>query len=205
MEDDPSFAELPMCDTGYSVSNLVADLQKLAARGAAEREMLAAVPDLAKRLVLMKHNWLRDYMRETAPERNQAGRYVLHEEPAHGLTISIVTWKAGDQTSPHDHGTWSVVAGLEGAETNQLWKRVDDGSVPGRAEIVPGESQSVDPATILAMASDVIHSVHNESGAPSVTLQLYGRNVDHTPHSRYDPVRRTIEPYDPGVAVHRIG
>lgn len=192
-----------MCDTGYSVRNLVADLRKLAARGADEREMLAEVPDLAKRLVLMKHNWLRGYMQEPDPERNHAGRYVLHEEPEHGLTISIVTWKAGDQTPPHDHGTWSVVAGLDGAETHQLWKRVDDATVAGRAELVPGEAQPIDPAHIAALASDAIHSVHNESGAASVTLQIYGRNVDHTRHNRYDPARRSVEPYDPGIAVHR--
>jgi len=193
-----------MCDTGYSPRNLVADLQKLGASGADEREMLAKVPELAKRLVLMKHNWLRTYMCEADPERDHAGRYVLHEEPGHGPMVSIVTWKPGDRTPPHDHGTWSVVAGLDGAEVNQLWKRVDDGSVAGRAEIVPADSQAVDPATIVAMASDVIHSVHNESGAPSVTLQVYGRNVDHTPHNRYDAARRTVEPYDPGIAVRRV-
>ncbi len=188
-----------MCDTGYSVRNLAADLQKLAAGGADEREMLEKVPDLAKRLVLMRYNWLRTYMCEADPERNLAGRYVLHEEPDHGVTVSVVTWKPGDQTPPHDHGTWSVVAGLDGAETHQLWKRVDDGATPGHAEIVPAESQAIDGATIVALAGEAIHSVHNESGAPSVTLQIYGRNVDHTPHNRYDPARRTVERYAPRV------
>ena len=193
-----------MCDTGYSVRNLAVDLRKLVAAGADEPRMLEEVPQLAKRLVLMKHNWLRDYMREADPERNHPGRYVLHEEPDPGILVSIVTWKPGDNTMPHDHGTWSVVAGLDGAEVNQLWKRVDDGGTAGRAEIVPAESQAVDAATIVAMPSGAIHSVHNESGAPSVTLQIYGRNVDHTPHNRYDPVRRTVEPHDPGIAVHRV-
>jgi len=193
-----------MCDTGYSVRNLAADLQKLVARGADEREMLEKVPELAKRLVLMRHNWLRTYMCEADPERNHAGRYPLHEEPDHGVTVSVVTWKPGDQTPPHDHGTWSVVAGLEGAETNQLWKRLDDGATPGHAEIIPAESRPVDTATILALPADAIHSVHNESGAPSVTLQIYGRDVDHTPHNRYDPARRTVERHEPGITVHRV-
>jgi hypothetical protein len=37
---------------------------------------------------------------------------------------------------PHNHGTWAVVAGVDGLEKNVFWKRVDDGSRPGYAEIV---------------------------------------------------------------------
>ena len=53
-----------MCDTGYSVRDLVADLRDMKARGADESRMLREAPDLVKRLVLMKHNWLRSYMYE---------------------------------------------------------------------------------------------------------------------------------------------
>jgi predicted metal-dependent enzyme (double-stranded beta helix superfamily) len=193
-----------MCDTGYSVRNLVSDIQKLAARGADEREMLDKVPDLAKRLVLMKHNWLRDYMRESNPEPGSAGVYKLHEQPDHGLLVAVVTWLPGDETPPHDHGTWAVIAGLDGAEINHIWRRVDDGSRPGYAELERASRQAIDAATIVAMPGDAIHSVHNDSGAVSVTLHVYGRDVDYTDRSKFDPARHTVEPYRFGGTVHRV-
>ena len=51
-----------MCDTGYSVKRLVEDMKELKAGGADDAAMAVAVPDLARRLLLMKHNWLRPHM-----------------------------------------------------------------------------------------------------------------------------------------------
>ena len=51
-----------MCDTGYTPRDLVADLRDLKARGVPEAEMLEEVSAMVKRLLLMKHNWLRGSM-----------------------------------------------------------------------------------------------------------------------------------------------
>src|SRR5262249_9671559 len=141
-----------MCDTGYSVKRLVEDMKELREGGADAAAMVGAVPDLAKRLMLMKHNWLRPYMCEPHPtDRASAGIYKLHEEDDHSLAVFVVTWLPGDETPPHDHGTWAVVAGLEGSEVNHWWKRVDDGTKPGYAEVRRDGSQRIDPATIVTL------------------------------------------------------
>lgn len=192
-----------MCDTGYSIKQLVEDLRELTRQGRDDAAMAEAVPDLAKRLVLMKHNWLRPHMCG-AGAGDSVGIHALHEEPDHSLAIFVVTWMPGDETPPHDHGTWAVIAGLDGHETNHWWKRFDDGKTPGYADVRRSGAERIDASTIVAMAGDAIHSLHNDSGAVSTTLHLYGRNVDYTDRRKYDPARHTIAPYKLGVTTRAI-
>ena len=187
-----------MCDTGYSIKRLVADLRELKRRSATETQMLEVVPDLARRMVLSKHTWLRPAMCAPNAQGESAGIHALHEEADHSLAIFVVTWLPGDETPPHDHGTWAVIAGLEGHETNHWWKRLDDRSVAGYADIRRAGKQIVDAATVVAMPGESIHSLHNDSDGVSVTLHLYGINVDFTDRHKYDPARHTLAPYKLG-------
>ena len=168
-----------MCDTGYTVRDLVADLRDMKARGSGEAEMLREAPELVKRLVLMKHNWLRSHMSDTPS-------YRLHEEPDHSLALFVVTWPPTLETQPHDHGTWVVVAGLEGREIHHRWKLI-----AGTTEVERVGEDRIETGTIVTLASDAIHSFENDSGAASVTLQLYGMNTDYTAHRKYTPRRST--------------
>jgi len=172
-----------MCDTGYTVKELARDLRELKERGLAEPAMLAEASELVKRLVLMKHNWLRTHMTRPAPTPEEGPkRHVLHEEPDHSLALFVVAMNAGERTPAHDHGTWAVIAGLEGREVNRRWRREGD-------VVVPEGEDAIEDATILCLPGSTIHSLHNETDAASVTLQLYGVNPDHTQHRNYTPRR----------------
>jgi predicted metal-dependent enzyme (double-stranded beta helix superfamily) len=172
-----------MCDTGYTVRELARDLRDLKERALAEPEMLAESAELVKRLVLMKHNWLRTYMAKPAPTPEEGPkRHVLHEEPDHSLALFVVAMNGGERTAPHDHGTWAVIAGLEGREVNRRWKREGDA-------VVPAGEDTIDDATIVTLPGSTIHSLHNETDCASVTLQLYGINPDQTQHRNYTPRR----------------
>jgi predicted metal-dependent enzyme (double-stranded beta helix superfamily) len=192
---------LRMCDTGYSVKQLVQDLAELGSRGVSEPELLGEARDLVKRLLLMKHNWLRAYMCKPTEDPSSAGVYKLHEEPDHSLAVFVVTWAPGRETPPHDHGTWAIIAGLDGWETNHRWKRLDDGGRAGYAEVVRDRSERIDAGAISALPADTIHSVHNDSGALSVTLHVYGMHPDHTDRQRFDPEARTASDYRFGATL----
>jgi len=184
-----------MCDTGYSVTRLVADLRELKAHAAAEARMLQAVPELVRRMMLAKHTWLRPSMCVPNAQGESAGIYRLHEEDDHSLAVFVVTWLPGDETPAHDHGTWAVIAGLDGHETNHWWKRTDDRSVEGYADIGRAGSERIDASCVVAMPGDAIHSLHNDSDGVSVTLHLYGINVDFTDRHKYDPANHIMAPY----------
>jgi predicted metal-dependent enzyme (double-stranded beta helix superfamily) len=183
-----------MCDTGYSVKRLVEDLQELKARGEPEPVLLEEVGECVKRLLLMKHNWLRSSMCQLAAD-GTTGIHQLHEEPDHSLAVFVVAWPPGRETSPHEHRTWAVVAGLDGWETQHRWKRLDDGSKAGHAELVHDGSERIDSRTIVTLATDAIHSVHNDSGAISVTLHVYGMHPDYTGRLGFNPREQTSAPY----------
>ena len=186
---------MTMCDTGYTIKQLVPALRELRLRVPDEAGMILAVPDLARRLVRYQHNWLRDSMCVPSPEPGRAGTFTLHEEPDHSLAVIVVTWLPGEETPPHDHGTWAVIAGLRGRETNHWWKRLDDGSRPGYAEVKRNGHVRVEPDTVIAMGARRIHSVQNDSKDVSVSLHIYGMHVDYTGRSRFDPESRTSSPY----------
>ena len=130
--------------------------------------MLEEVCERVKRLLLMKHNWLRSSMCKPGEGDDRVGIYKLHAEPDNSLAVFVVTRPPGDETSPHDHGTWTVIAGLDGWETQHRWKRLDDGS------LARDRSERIDTQSIVGLESRAIHSIQNDSGAIAVTLNVYG-------------------------------
>ncbi len=53
----------------------------------------------------------------------------------------------GKQQPPHDHRTWSVIAGVRGAEHNQYFERIDDGRDPQRGRLEPRGERTLRGAT----------------------------------------------------------
>ncbi|MGH6896036.1 MAG: hypothetical protein ACREJ5_05760 [Geminicoccaceae bacterium] len=128
--------------------------------------------------------------------------HVLAEDEGDGLALYAVAAQGASATPPHDHTTWAVVVGIEGAETNKLWRRVDDGATPGRAQLEEVDETVVAPGTGVALMPDDIHSIHRASGAPLLHLHLYGRSIERLPErKRFDLERGTYEvhPANPNI------
>lgn len=119
------------------------------------------------------------------------GAHVLHEEADHTLAVIAGAWLPGRGAPPHDHGTWALVAGVDGMETNSLWTRIDDRSRPGRAEIRQQSRRLLGPGDVIAFQPDSIHSVVNETDRVTVSLHVYGMHVNYTNRSQFDPERNT--------------
>ena len=187
-----------MCDIRHPIRGLVHDLKALRRFRLDDAAMARAVRNVARRMVIAKDAWLDSSMCVAGPGAS-AGIHALHEEPDHSLAIFVVTWMPGDETPPHDHGTWAVIAGLQGRETNHWWTRHDDAAAPHHADIRRAGAETIEPGTVVAMGGEAIHSLHNDSGAVSTTLHLYGHNVDFTDRRKYDPERGTIAPYRLGL------
>lgn len=177
-----------------TLSGLVAALRDARARSHDERAMLRRVRAIAHLAARRKSDWLRPEMCRLDPEQG-FGVCVLHEECDHQLAVFIASWLPGRGTPPHDHGTWAIVAGIEGTERNTFWKRLDDGTRPGYAEIEQAGQRDLGAGDVIAMPAGAIHSVANQSSRISVSLHIYGHHVNHTQRSRFDPVQRTAAPY----------
>jgi predicted metal-dependent enzyme (double-stranded beta helix superfamily) len=101
----------------------------------------------------------------------------------------------GRGAPPHNHGTWAVVAGVDGEETNVFWKRLDDGSRPGYAEIVRTGETPFGPGDVVSFLPAQIHSVVNATGEVTVSLHVYGKHLNDTGRSQFDPEARKEPPF----------
>lgn len=108
------------------------------------------------------------------------GRNLLYRDPDHGFVVIAMVWPPGVRGEPHDHGTWGVVAVLEGAVRIENFSREDDGSDPRRADLL--EVCSLDGAPgdtgyVLPPHED-IHAVSNAlADRTSISIHTYGRDI----------------------------
>lgn len=178
----------------YDIPQLAADLKQVCARAASEQEILDGVRPLARRAALCKANWLEDRMYQ-ADTAQGFGVYLLHEEADHTLAILAVSWLPHRGTPAHDHGTWAVVAGVDGPEKNEFFERTDDRSRPGHAELKKISEKTFTAGDVLAMPQGSIHGVWNDSEAVSVSLHIYGKHINYTGRSQFDPEKCTETPF----------
>jgi len=178
----------------YTIAQLASDLRELTAKAGSEKEILSRGRPLARRAALAKESWLKPGHYEAAQQQG-FGVHLLHEEPDHTLAIFAVSWLPGRGTPPHDHGTWALVAGVDGPEKNQFFERVDDRSRQGYAELKQiGEKRCV-VGDVVAMPSGAIHLVWNETDQVTVSLHIYGKHINFTGRSQFDLDSRTETPF----------
>jgi predicted metal-dependent enzyme (double-stranded beta helix superfamily) len=172
----------------YNLKQFVDDLRTITRSSSDARDIITRVQPLARELALTQ-SWLepRHYRCDQA---QGFGVHLLHEEPDHTLAVFAAAWLPGRGAPPHNHGTWAVVAGVDGRERNIFWKRVDDGSRPGYAEIVKQAEKVFGAGEVVTFLPDSIHSVTNDTDAVTVSLHVYGQHVNYTTRSQFDPDTR---------------
>jgi predicted metal-dependent enzyme (double-stranded beta helix superfamily) len=178
--------------TDYGISDLVADLRRITAESSDHKAIIREVTPLAKRLAANSENWLSDKYYECDEEQG-FGVHLLHEEPNHDLAVFAVAWLPGRGTPPHDHGTWAVVVGIDGDETNINWQRLDDGSKPGYAQIKEFHRVVAGRGDVMTFLPRDIHTVWNNTDRKTLSVHIYGRHVNHTDRSQFDPEAGTEE------------
>ena len=175
------------------LAKFVDELRAITAATSDPREIVARVRPLVRGLALAG-TWLQ-------PQHYQCdaalgfGVHLLHEPAYPTLAGRAGSWLPGRGAPPHNHGTWAVVAGVDGPERNVFWKRLDDGSRPGYAEIVEQGAKVFGPGDVVTFMPDSIHSVVNETDAVTVSLHVYGTHVNYTTRSQYDPQTRVEQEF----------
>jgi predicted metal-dependent enzyme (double-stranded beta helix superfamily) len=175
-----------------TLAQFVNDLRAIAARTQDPGEIAGCVRPLARELALAR-TWLQPAHYACDPEQG-FGVHVLHEEPDHTLFVIAAAWLPGRGVAPHNHGTWAVVAGVDGDERNTFWKRLDDGSRPGYAKLHKQGEKVFGPGDVLALLPGAIHSVANDTSQVTVSLHIYGYNLNLATRSQFDPARDLEQP-----------
>ena len=171
----------------YGLRDYVRDLRTALAESSDEEAIFRRVGPLARRFALDR-SWLEPRYYE-ADEDQGFGVHLLHEEPDHSLAVFAVAWLPGRGTPPHDHGTWAVVAGIDGVERNIRYNRLDDRSRDGYAELEIKHAFDAAEGDVVCMRDGGIHKVVNETDKVTLSLHTYGRHINFTERSQYDPER----------------
>ena len=177
----------------YSLEQYVADIRAIAAEETDEAAITDRIKPLARRLAEAP-GWFRDEYRNCDPDQG-FGVHLLHEEDNHDLAVFVLSWLPDRGTLPHNHCTWAVVAGIEGEEFEVGWERHDDGSKPGYADIRKTGEATLRPGDVAACMPSDIHSVWNTGTEVSVSLHTYGRHLNFTGRSEFDPEKKEERPF----------
>lgn len=112
----------------------------------------------------------------------------LYQEQDFLLTVQTVCWLPGKISPIHNHGTWGIVALIDGQEKNYFWRRNPSQEYPHRIQKV-GE-YTLEPGEIIGFLPQAIHSVEAMGEEPTVSFNVYGitdfsqrfefNNLNHT-------------------------
>lgn len=186
-----------MSDGKYSLDNYIEDLKRISAEESDDQAIVDKLKPLAERL---GHN--RDWVDRDKIVYNHDqgfGIQLLHQEPNHDLAVFLFSWLPNRGTLPHNHKTWAVVVGLEGEEKEEHFRRVDDGSTPGHAELEHTGDWTLTSGDVTSCLPEDIHSVWNHGDDVSLSLHTYGRHINYTGRSEFDLEKNAERPYQVAV------
>lgn len=160
-----------------------------AALAAIETEMLA--------LAEQQHLFPSSDFPPPPPGEKGNRRYLLRQDPDGRFAMYMNALNPGNETRPHDHTTWAVVAAVEGQELNRVYRRTDDGSRVGLATLALDHEITVEPGRAIALLPDDIHSIHSTGRVPTRHLHMYGLALEMLDERQgFDLESGTVQPYN---------
>ncbi len=177
----------------YQLSNYITDIKKIIIAERDEKTITQLISPLAKRLAAS--NEFQDEKYKVCDEEQGFGVHLLHEEANHELGIFVFSWLPGRGTLPHNHKTWAVIAVIDGEEHEIYWERKDDESQPGYAELKKSREETMTAGDIASCGANDIHSVMNTGQSVSLSLHTYGKHINFTGRSQFDPEKNSENPF----------
>jgi predicted metal-dependent enzyme (double-stranded beta helix superfamily) len=102
----------------------------------------------------------------------------------------MVVWLPGQVSKIHNHGTWGIVALINGEEKNTFWRRHPQSNTPDRIEKV-GE-KNICAGEIISFTSEAIHSIEVIGEEPVVSFNLYGE-TNYEQRWQFDTFKHTAK------------
>ena len=78
---------------------------------------------------------------------------------------------------------------------NKFFERIDDRSRPGYAQLKKIGEKVFGEGEVVAMPTGGIHIVWNETDKVTLSLHIYGKHINFTGRSQFDPEKQTETPF----------
>ncbi|MEI4260789.1 cysteine dioxygenase family protein [Roseovarius sp. D0-M9] len=154
----------------------IKDAKAIADEGPMDRARLDRIMHRLMDIAARADLWGAEDFPAPTPEDKQ-NRYFIADDPS-GLTLYLNVMQPGKVIPPHNHTVFACIAAVVGSEQNTVYDRVDDGSVPGKAELKLREEVDLRPGNALAMMPDDIHSVVIDGDQVIRHLHFYGKPLE---------------------------
>lgn len=158
-----------------AVEGLIAFARNTLLHGGTSRHSLAVI-----RLALLRLATRSELFPPEAfplPQGQAAVLYTLHTDTDESMTLYVDVCGPDVFSPPHDHGTWALIAGLQGYENNRFYQMVS-GDEPAAAPAVKEVGQlALGAGKAIALMPDDIHSIATGEQARVMCLHFYGLSL----------------------------
>ena len=178
------------------------------------RRLTAAIGDDAERVealrpafaaLLAADGWLPESCAmpdDTSRMGGGIGQYALYRAEDGSLCLFSLVVPVGAATPVHDHLAWGLVGIYRGRQDETVYRRLDDGRDPARAQLEVAKRQQLGPGefyTLLPPADD-IHYVTTISDTPSISIHLLANDTACVWRHKFDPGSGVVTPFRSGYA-----
>jgi predicted metal-dependent enzyme (double-stranded beta helix superfamily) len=216
-----------MCDSGHGPAGsggerqrdpkrfgFLVDTPAIRALVEETHRLRAALQDDAARVEALKpafaallgaDGWLPDeYARPDDTSRMGAGigQYALYRAEDGSLCLFSLVVPVGAATPVHDHLAWGLVGIYRGQQDETVYRRLDDGRDPARAELEVAKRQTLSRGEFypLLPPADDIHFVQTISDTPSISIHLLANDTACVWRHRFEPASGAVTPFRSGYA-----
>jgi predicted metal-dependent enzyme (double-stranded beta helix superfamily) len=207
-----------MCDVGQTHAHepfgFLVDAPEIRALVEETTRLVAAIPDHAARVealrpafaaLLASDGWLPEACARPDDSGRMGGgigQYALYRAGDGSLCLFSLVVPAGAATPVHDHLAWGLVGVYRGRQDETVYRRLDDGRDPARAQLEVAKRQELGPGEcyVLLPPTDDIHYVRTISEAASVSIHLLANDTACVWRHRFDPASGVVTPFRSGYA-----
>lgn len=174
----------------YSLQQFIKDLTNITNRYQEQEKIVAVAKPLLVELVKVPACIEPRFKRHGG---KTYGRYMLHR--AQLFNVTSVVWGPGDGAKAHNHDTWGLVGVVENELQETRFKRRDDGSKAGFAELEPTgvNSNKAGMVSTLVAPDNDIHQMLNTTQKNTVEVHVYGKDLANMQRLQFDIGSRSVK------------
>src|SRR5205823_10567625 len=139
---------------------------------------------------------------ETSRMGDGIGQYALYRAEDGSLCLFSLVVPADAATPVHDHLAWGLVGVYRGEQDETVYRRLDDGTDPTRAQLELAKRQALGPGDFYALLppTDDIHYVKTISKTASISIHLLANDTACVWRHRFEPDTGQVTPFRSGYA-----
>jgi len=175
----------------YTMENFIADVQQIMRLGEARKAITQEIEPLLDRLLKEEDILEERYKVDLGKARST---YSFYRAPDGSLGISAPVFMPAKPTLLHDHLSWGLIGVYSGRQKTTRYRRIDDGSRPGRANLELLEDEIYTRGDIYYMAPpDDIHQVETIGEEPGISIHVLGSDNLRSKRHIYDLDKGTVQ------------